>query len=62
MVIPDKSMQMVDPAAVLGQIAEAVPAECRDKIILIGSLAVGYHYKDQLDNMSSGLSREITEL
>jgi hypothetical protein len=29
---------------VLREIATAVPEDCRDKIIIIGSLAVGYHY------------------
>ena len=44
-------MQSVDPATALREIAEAVPRDCRDKIIVIGSLAVGYHYRDQLMNM-----------
>lgn len=44
-------MQSVEPAAALRRIAEAVPRDCRDKIIVIGSLAVGYHYRDQLMNM-----------
>lgn len=41
---PDNNMHSVSPARVLGEIAAAVPADCRDKIIVIGSLAVGYHF------------------
>jgi len=41
-------MQYISPDKVLCKIARAVPADCRDKIIIIGSLAVGFHYQDQL--------------
>jgi hypothetical protein len=37
-------MKSVSPRAVLSEIAAAVPQECRKNIIIIGSLAVGYHF------------------
>jgi len=37
-------MRLVAPAVVLGEIARAVPADCRENIIIIGSLAAGYHF------------------
>lgn len=37
-------MKPVAPAVVLGEIASAVPDDCREYIIVIGSLAVGYHF------------------
>jgi hypothetical protein len=37
-------MRPVAPAKVLAEIAGAVPADCRENIIIIGSLAVGYHF------------------
>ena len=41
-------MHSVSPADALREIADAVPENCRDKIIVIGSLAAGYHFfKDQ---------------
>jgi hypothetical protein len=46
------SMQSVDPKLALQEIAAAVPAACGANIILIGSLAVGYYYRDQLKNMA----------
>ncbi len=48
----DDSLKSVVPAKVLGEIAKAVPAGCRDKLIVVGSLAVGYHYRDQLHGMA----------
>ena len=37
-------MSMVNPAEVLKEVAEALPTECRSAVIIIGSLAAGYHY------------------
>lgn len=42
----------VSPVEVLRIIAEAVPEDCRDNIIIIGSLAVGYHFQAQLAGMA----------
>lgn len=49
---PDNSMQSVSPATALGEIASAVPEDCRRRIIVVGSLAVGYCYRDQLNDMA----------
>ncbi len=40
----DNVMKLVSPAKVLRQIAEAIPADCRENLIIIGSLAAGYHF------------------
>lgn len=40
----DDALKLVSPAAVLKQIATAVPEDCRANMIIIGSLAVGYHF------------------
>jgi len=45
-------LKSVIPADVLAKIAEAVPVGCRNKLTVIGSLAVSYHYRDQLNNMA----------
>ncbi len=46
----DRAVDYIAPAEALKEIAEAVPADCHDKIVVIGSLAVGYHYFcNQLD-------------
>ncbi len=37
-------MKLVSPGAVLAQIAGSIPAECREHLIIIGSLAAGYHF------------------
>jgi hypothetical protein len=48
----ENELKAISPAEVLGEIAAAVPAGCRNKLIIIGSLAVGYHYADQLNGMA----------
>jgi len=40
----DDVMKLVSPGAVLAQIATAIPPDCRENLIIIGSLAVGYHF------------------
>ncbi len=52
MTMPNTTPQSIIPAEVLGNIAQAVPADCRNKLILIGSLAIGYLYRDQLKKMA----------
>ncbi len=37
-------MNLVSPRAVLKEVAAALPADCRDAVIIIGSLAAGYYY------------------
>ena len=37
-------MKLVAPGAVLAQIAASIPADCRENLIIIGSLAAGYHF------------------
>lgn len=37
-------MKEMSPSAVLAQVAKALPAKARDDVIIIGSLAAGYHY------------------
>ncbi len=41
---PDRAVDYISPVEALEEIAEAVPADCHDKIVIIGSLAVGYHF------------------
>ncbi len=40
----DNVMKLVSPAKVLKEIAEAIPVDCRENLIIIGSLAAGYHF------------------
>jgi hypothetical protein len=42
----DDVMKLVSPGAVLAQIATSIPADCREHLIIIGSLAVGYSTSD----------------
>ena len=37
-------MNFLSPRDVLRQVAAALPEECRDSVIIIGSLAAGYHF------------------
>lgn len=37
-------MKLVSPAKVLTQVASAIPTECRQHVIVIGSLAAGYQF------------------
>lgn len=37
-------MSKVSPSKVLAEVSEAVPEACRENIVIIGSLAAGYHF------------------
>ena len=37
-------MNAVSPSQVLEQVAKATPSDCHDQILIIGSLAAGYHF------------------
>ncbi len=41
----------VSPGAVLNEIVKAIPEEYKKNIIIIGSLAVGYHFFEENENM-----------
>lgn len=49
---PDRLIRAVSPLTVLQAIAGAIPEGCKRKMIVIGSLAVGYNYRDQLKGMA----------
>ena len=40
----DASVKLISPSAVLKQVAAAIPADFRQNIIIVGSLAAGYHF------------------
>ena len=42
----------VSPGAVLAEIVKAIPEECKENMIIIGSLAVGYHFFIEDENMA----------
>ena len=44
MVAERAGLNAIAPADVMREIAEAIPADCRESVIVVGSLAVGYHY------------------
>lgn len=45
-------VKFVSPRAVLTEIAAAVPPKCKKNIIIIGSLAVGYHFFAEDEHMA----------
>src|ERR1051325_3323118 len=40
----DTIMPLIAPLIVLKQVAEAIPENCRENIIVVGSLAAGYYF------------------
>ncbi len=52
MAMNEDTLKPILPAEVLAEIAGAVPENCRDKLVVIGSLAVGYYYREQLGGMA----------
>lgn len=44
-------MKPVSPRAVLSEIVEAIPEDCKKNMIIIGSLAVGYHFFAENEEM-----------
>ena len=45
-------MSHVKPSEVLKQVADAVPEDCRENIVIIGSLAAAYAYFGDNDKMA----------
>jgi hypothetical protein len=43
-VSPGDTMPLIAPLHVLRQVAEAIPENCRENIIIVGSLAAGYYF------------------
>lgn len=46
------TIRSVNPRAALLEITGAIPAGCKKNLIIIGSLAVGFHYEDQIRGMA----------
>lgn len=44
-------MNQVSPREVLAEIVDAIPEECQKNMIIIDSLAVGYHFFAENENM-----------
>lgn len=40
----DDTVKLISPSAVLEQVAKVIPEDFRQNIIIIGSLAAGYHF------------------
>ncbi len=37
-------MNTISPTEVIRQVSNATPSDCHDQILIIGSLAAGYHF------------------
>jgi hypothetical protein len=75
--MPNPDNNELTPAQVMEQVAQAIPEACRSNVIIIGSLAAGYHFfgndrskairtKDvdamfSPHAMAAGAAREVTE-
>ena len=75
--MPNPDNNELTPAQVMDQVVQAIPEACRSNVIIIGSLAAGYHFfgndLEQGDPqegcrrmfsphaMAAGAAREVTE-
>jgi hypothetical protein len=48
---PEEIVKLISPSAVLERIAAAIPSDFRENIIVIGSLAAGYHFFGDNSNL-----------
>ena len=55
-------MSLVTPSTVLKQVSEAVPEDCRHNIVVVGSLAAGYHFYGEDTCVNGLLSSEGVSL